>query len=285
VTRVRRGLTVAVVAAVSLAALMVLRGVHGVGEEPSMTGAQSATSGVTAGELERVSRTRVFFGHQSVGMNVLDGVPAVYAAHGLASPVIAQDSVTPGPSGGFVDHRFLGRNEDPLGKIKDFDAVLRAGVGQQAGVAMMKFCYIDITSSTDVEALFTTYRRTMITLERDFPGVSFVAVTVPLTTEQGMLAKVKNLVRGSDRMSAAENVVRERLNTLIRQQYTGARLFDLAAAESTAPDGSRVAGTAGGQPYFALYDGYSSDGAHLNAAGSQVVAAAWLRAVAAAAGR
>ncbi len=47
---------------------------------------------------------------------------------------------------------------------------MRSGIGQHVDVAMMKFCYVDITSGTDVNALFATYRETIAALERDFPG-------------------------------------------------------------------------------------------------------------------
>ncbi len=75
-------------------------------------------------------------------------------------------------------------------------------------------------------------------------------------------------------------MARERLNALIRHEYAGDHLFDLAAIESTAPDGSRVVGTYQGQRYYRLYDGYASDSGHLNGEGARVAATAWLKAIA-----
>ena len=49
------------------------------------------------------------------------------------------------------------------------------------------------------------------------------------------------------------------MNALIRGEYAGRHLFDLAAIESTKPDGTRVSGRYDNQGYFALYDGYTSD--------------------------
>ena len=158
----------------------------------------------------------------------------------MAAPTIEQGSTQPGADGGFVGHAFIGENEKPLLKIQDFDAKMRSGIGQQVDVAMMKLCYVDITSNTDVGALFATYRKTIAALERDFPKVTFVHVTVPLMTEQGQLSKLKSRLTGSSRYGPAENVARERLNALIRREYAGGHLFDLAAVESTAPDGSRA---------------------------------------------
>jgi hypothetical protein len=248
-----------------------------------MTSHDSVTPGTAADYLADVSRTRVFFGHQSVGMNVLDGVAGVYAAHGLAGPAISQGGGQPGKDGGFIDHAFIGVNEQPASKIEDFAAKLRAGVGGQVDVALMKFCYIDITAGTDVEALFASYRDALAELQRDFPDVAFIHVTVPLMTEQSQRSKLKSRLTGNTRFGAAESDARERLNALLRRQYAGAQLFDLAAVESTAPDGSRAAGTYRGRPYYCLQAGYASDIGHLNGEGSRIAALAWLRAVAAAA--
>jgi hypothetical protein len=245
-----------------------------------MTSQGSVASGITTDDLAKVSRTKVFFGHQSVGMNVLDGVPGVYAAHGMAAPAIEQGGTRPGTDAGFVDHAFIGENEKPVLKIQDFDAKMRSGIGQQADVAVMKLCYIDIMTSTDVGALFATYRDTIAALERDFPKVTFVHVTVPLMTEQGQLSKLKSRLTGSSRYGPAENAARERLNALIRREYAGGHLFDLAAIESTAPDGSRAIGTYQGQQYDRLYDGYASDSGHLNGEGARVAATGWLKAIA-----
>lgn len=245
---------------------------------------RAAATAVLTTDLATVARTRVFFGHQSVGMNILDGVPGVYAEHGMTTPLIEEDAARPGPGGGFIDHAFIGENENPVLKIEDFAAKLRSGLGQRVDVAMMKFCYVDVTSGTDVSALFRTYRTTMAALQREFPHVTFMYVTTPLTTEPGLLSKVKSRLTGSGG-AAADNAARQRLNELIRQQYAGSHLFDLAAAESTAPDGARVAGTYDGQRYYALYPGYASDEGHLNSKGAQVIATAWLQAIARAAGK
>jgi hypothetical protein len=235
---------------------------------------------VTADDLARISRTRVFFGHQSVGMNVLGGVCGVYASHGLAAPAIEADGAAPGRDRGFIDHAFIGENESPRRKIRDFDAKVRSGIGRYVDVALMKLCYVDIKSTTDVGALFTRYRETLGALERDFPRVAFVHVTVPLMTEPGQLSKLKSRLIGRARYGAADNAARERLNTLIRRAYAGDRLFDLAAVESTAPDGRRTAGTYREQRYYHLYQGYAADPGHLNDEGARIAAAAWLHAVA-----
>lgn len=252
---------------VTVAALVVLL-TKGQGTMPVSTDAVSA---VSAQELSVAARARVFFGHQSVGQNVLDGVEGVYAAHGRPTPATWSDV-------------YLGENGDPLSKLEEFDARLREGLGDEVDVAFMKLCYVDVTRDTDVEAVFDQYRRTLADLERDFPEVRFLHVTTPLTTEAGLVAGLKSRVKavlGRDVVDRpADNAARERYNALLREEYAADRVFDLAGIESTAPDGTRVSGEDDGQEYFALYSGYAADSGHLGPEASAMVAARLLELVA-----
>lgn len=136
-------------------------------------------------QLAELARTRVFFAHQSVGRNLLDAIPAMYEEAGLAAPEIVESSeALPGPG---IQHVTIGQNGDPLGKIAEFDRLIRGGIGDQVDVAVFKFCYVDFHEGDDVTEVFTAYRDTMAQLEADYPDVTFVYATVPLTTERGPL--------------------------------------------------------------------------------------------------
>jgi hypothetical protein len=63
----------------------------------------------------------------------------------------------------------------------------------------------------------------------------------------------------------------------MRREYGGREpLFDLAAVESTRPDGSRETLSLGGKTAFALHPGYTNDGSHLNEVGRRRAAEALL---------
>jgi hypothetical protein len=47
------------------------------------------------------------------------------------------------------------------------------------------------TADLTAVALFASYRDTMAALERDFPNVTFIHVTEPLTSEPGLFAELK----------------------------------------------------------------------------------------------
>lgn len=237
-----------------------------------MPGVEVATNAISAEELAHAARVRLFFGHVSVGENILAGARTLYQAKGVAEPSVLQFTLgLPLPdireSDGIV-HTVIGENGNPLGKLESFDSALRSGLAGEVDVALLKFCYVDFDGTTDVQRLFQDYRTTLDALERDFPNVTFLHSTAPLMVgPSGIKENIKAMIGRDD------NVARERYNVLMRQAYGPDRLFDIAAIEGTAPDGSR-------RP--ALYGGYTTDGGHLNETGSAVVAAGLLRLVAAA---
>jgi hypothetical protein len=233
-------------------------------------------------DLEVLARQRVYFGHQSVGRNILDGLKELSASAGVPVPVAevphAADLRSPG-----VGHTFVAENGDPMRKLQSFAAAL--GEGSQADVALLKFCYVDINADTDPRALFDAYRKTIDRLRVKNPKTTFVHVTLPLTTVQtGPKAWAKRLL-GRAPYGTIENVKREEYNGLLRRTYAGREpIFDLARVESIAADGTQATAEWGGATVPAMVSAYTDDGGHLNRAG-RLRAAQALVAVVAAAGR
>jgi hypothetical protein len=215
-------------------------------------------------QLQAVSRQRMFFGHQSVGKNILDGLDAIAREAGVPLRIAERGSLsTPG-----LVHTFVGENQKPLSKIEAFRREIDEGAGRGAEIAFFKFCYVDFSPDSDVEQLFQAYRSAHEDLRRRHPGVTLVHVTVPLTvTQRGVKARIKRLL-GRRPAGELENVRREAFNTLIRSTYGGKEpLFDLARIESTYEDGGRSEFVLEGKRYPALVPAYTDDGEHLNAVG------------------
>jgi hypothetical protein len=278
-----RGAKISIVSAITAlgltfaATVSASRGVKG----GSLT-SEAVADAIDAHTATTAARARVFFGHQSVGANIIQAIPFVYDAKGLPSPEIVEvlpDSSTSLPGGGFFAHSFIGENGDPEGKLDTFDSMLRSGLGDEVSVAMMKFCYVDIDASTDVAALFGKYQATFAALERDFPNVTFLYLTTPLTTDGGVKGRLKSLI-GAGNPSAADNAARERLNTLIRRSYDSDHVFDLAALESTAPNGTTLSGSYDGEVYHTLYEGYAVDEGHLTSTFARLAASKLLTLIA-----
>ncbi len=224
---------------------------------------QAAPLGSPDRALQSVAATRVVFGHQSVGWNILDGMERLYSTRGVPAPRMVDGAAAlPLTGRGFAQEE-IGVNGDPRSKFTAFAVALDSG--RSVDVAVMKLCFVDIVAGADVNGIFTAYRRMIEDLSARHPEVTFVHMTVPLTTND-----------------AASNTARQRYNQLIRAEYSG-RVFDLARIESTRPNGSRVTGVNSGTRYYALYRGYAADDGHLNARGSLQAARGFVRALAAAA--
>lgn len=238
-------------------------------EGPAPKGLRS----VPADGLEKVSNERLFFGHQSVGFNIIEGLDEILRDNGRRK-LVSVETRDPGAAAGpCLLHSTIGSNGDPLGKIRDFDAIMRGGMAERVDVAFMKLCYVDIQAGTDVEEVFRAYRDTMAALRASFPRTTFVNLTVPLETrEKGPKSLVKRLI-GRTLRGSVDNLAREELNVLLRNEYAGrAPLFDLSRFESTRADGSRTAFGSGDGRYHALVETYSDDGGHLNKTGRRFIA-------------
>lgn len=228
-------------------------------------------------KLQELSRKKIFFVHQSVGENILDGVRDVMKENGSVKLQI-RETVSPADlAAPVLAHARLGKNENPTSKIDAFADALKQGLGERVDVAAVKLCYIDINAGTDVQKLFEHYRSRMAELRKQYPGVVFLHMTVPLGTVQtGPKVWIKKLI-GRQAGGAEANRAREQYNALLRQEY-GKRepIYDIALAESTAPDGQRSMFVLDGKPYAALFPGYTTDGGHLNELGRKVAAEQFL---------
>lgn len=230
----------------------------------------------TADEVAAVAKRRVFFGHQSVGGNVLDGLAEVT---GGAVRVVSSREADAFDTPGLV-HTLIGQNEAPLTKAADFERAMD-GIGERADIAFFKLCYVDFDATTDVQAVFDAYKGTLDKLAAKYPKVTFVAVTAPLTTVQtGPKAWLKRTF-GSGAWGEAENVKRQAFNEKLREAFRGKPLFDLARLEAQRPDGTTQSFTRDGATVPALTPEYTDDGGHLNAVGRKVVAEALVKFLAA----
>jgi len=166
-----------------------------------------------------------------------------------------------------LGHTFVAKNGEPLLKLQNFEQ----SFGQAPSgidIAMVKFCFLDITAHTDVKTLFTSYRATIDKLKKKNPGTTFVHVTAPLTDVEHSLKQSLKRLLGRAPYGTIENIRREEYNNLLRQAYQGREpIFDLAKAESTAADGTTVTVEWEGHVAPALVPEYTNDGAHLNTAG------------------
>lgn len=238
---------------------------------------QKAASGRTeeipaVQDLSLESTQKIFFGHQSVGDNIVQGLQEIASANpGLKLRIVnsANPESVVGPA--FVEAH-LGQNGDPQSKDNAFRAVLDRGLGREGGIAMYKYCYVDIAASTNVSSLFENYSRGIEALKLKYPLLGIVHITVPLrTVEPDLKAWVKEFLGRTTERDI--NRKRNEYNNLLKETYAGIDpIFDLAESESTHRDGSRASFRSGNDTIFDLAPEYTVDGGHLNEIGRRVAA-------------
>lgn len=234
-------------------------------------------------DLLTVSQARVYFGHHSVGRNMLQGVQEL--ADKVGVPLRIEEVAVGGvvPEGPGLFHGKVGENLDPDGKIADFARVLGAAGETRYDIATFKFCYVDLDEGSKERSpddLFERYANNMSAIEMAHPGVKIMHSTMPLMAEPpGKKTRLKRLL-GMSISTDAANVDRNAFNRLARERYDGSGLLDVARFEATRPDGSVAEFSAGGQEIEMLALEYTSDGGHLNELGRERVAAAFLHRIA-----
>jgi hypothetical protein len=229
---------------------------------------------------EQLGKKKIFFGHQSVGKNIMEGMKDLLAENPEIVIRISLTSEYHTGQKGMFGHDHIGKNENPESKISAFQSVVKKNEKVLVDMAFFKLCFVDITRKTDISQLFDTYKTTMSQLRRQHPDTAFVHFTVPLLKKStpSLKARVKAFF-GMDTgfFDKRHNVRRNEFNQMLLAEYSGKEpVFDLAGIESLTPEGNRESFTSGGQTYYSLFPGYTDDGGHLNKTGRRYVAEQFL---------
>ncbi|MBD3289553.1 hypothetical protein GF337_12180, partial [candidate division KSB1 bacterium] len=132
----------------------------------------SAIKQIPAEKWELLKTKNFYFGHQSVGFNIIEGIELIM----LEIPEISLDIKETKSASDFKSsifaHSAVGENKDPFSKIMDFKNIMHSGVGDSVDYAFFKFCYIDIKEDTDVQRVFATYKKVLDSLEMRFPNTT-----------------------------------------------------------------------------------------------------------------
>jgi hypothetical protein len=241
----------------------------------SLPDRNDATAGASRAATSRwsaVARRKVYFGHQSVGADVISGVQTWTDDLGLGLRVV-QSRDPAAVAGPALVHFMAGDNRDFASKNSAMLRFLGARAEADGAIALLKYCYVDVAHDTNVDALFEEYWNTAAAVALDHPDVTVVHTTIPLTTvRSGLRSGVKQLF-GRD-VSRRAAVSRHRYNTLLRAEFAGSEpIFDIARVEAVRADGTRAGFIDGGVWIETLAHENTYDGGHLNHGGKRAAAA------------
>jgi hypothetical protein len=223
------------------------------------------------GFISQVADQKVYFGHQSVGNNILDGLQQWEDETGIdLSKEFSRDFASM-PDNSFV-HFKVGANRDPHGKIDDFVALVDQIPEEENAIAFFKFCYADFHEGTDVDDLFAYYSEKMLYLKDKHPNINFLVPTVPaMAVQKGWRAAAKKVL-GRAPYGYLQNIRLFEFNEKVLSEFDGVLpVFDLGGIEVTRPDGTMETYRHKGSDYPCMPDYYASDYGHLNDFGARTV--------------
>jgi hypothetical protein len=224
----------------------------------------------------KLAEKRIFFGHKSVGYNIVDGIKDIIKEHDYIKLDIVETTEPTAFDQPVFAHGQVGQNGDPTSKINSFQDIIDTGVGGKVDIAFFKFCYVDVMRDSDPKQIFDQYTNAMSNLVRRYPQTIFLHVTVPVCSnpkDPKKIAKsfIKRLIGRPGVFE--DNVKRWEYNALLNNACVKEqKLFDLALAETVSPNGFRAYVKKGDQKVFIMLPQYTTDGGHLNEEGRRIVA-------------
>lgn len=229
-------------------------------------------SQVSKDTLEALGNKKIFFGHQSVGYNIIDGIGIVMQKNNAVKLNIKETKEMNDFGRPIFAHYCVGKNKDPFSKINDFKAIMDSGIGNVVDVAFFKLCYVDITKDTNVEEILKFYIESISYLKSRYPSIDFIHFTVPLRVEpQGLSVFVKRLL-GISLEDDEDNIMRHKFNNGLKSKIDNKQIFDIAYFESVDSKGLGKFFMSKGYRYPVLAPCYTTDGGHLNNSGKKIIA-------------
>ncbi|MHC4461912.1 MAG: SGNH/GDSL hydrolase family protein [Planctomycetota bacterium] len=224
----------------------------------------------------KLAEKKIFFGHKSVGYNIIEGVKDIMRERDYIKLNIVETHDPAQFDQPIFAHAQVGRNTDPASKIKAFEKIMDTGVGKKVDIAFFKFCYVDVIRDSNPQKIFANYRNTIENLRTQYPKTKILHVTVPVrSTPKGAKRNLKESIKlliGKQGV-LDDNMKRQHYNTLLNDTYSKTDpLFDIALAESVSPGGSRCYAVKGEEKIDFMVSQYTYDGGHLNEKGRKRVA-------------
>ncbi len=224
---------------------------------------------------DQLSLQKIYFGHQSVGYNMVDGMEVVLKVNPNIRLNIKKGKDSDLFKSPVFTHDNNGSNRDPISKIDNFCKTMENGLGDAIDIAGFKFCYVDVERGVNVNELFSHYKKQMKEIALNYPDLTLIHYTVPLKSLQsGSKAFIKNLL-GKD-IGIEDNIIRNEFNALLRKEYPDPIIFDIAKIESTFTNGKRLFSEVYGKKIYTMVPAYTNDGGHLSKVGKKKIGEEYL---------
>jgi hypothetical protein len=144
----------------------------------------------------KLAEKKIFFGHKSVGYNIIQGVKDIMRERNYIKLNIVETHSPEQFDKPIFAHAQVGQNTDPGSKIKAFENIMDTGVGNKVDIAFFKFCYVDVMRDSNPQGIFDSYWKAIEDLKARYPNTKFMHVTVPVrSTPKGLKKNVKESIK------------------------------------------------------------------------------------------
>jgi len=224
----------------------------------------------------KLAEKKIFFGHQSVGYNIIDGITDILNERDYIKLNVIEAREPLAFDQAVLAHSQVGMNTQPFSKIKRFVEIMDSGVGSKVDIAFFKFCYVDIMRDSDPQEIFDGYSTALEELKSRYPNTKFLHVTVPIRSvpkqSKRYLKQTIKLLIGKPGFFE-DNMMRHHYNDLLSSAYSKTGLFfDLAHIESVNSSGFGCYALKGAEQISVMAPEYTEDAGHLNSLGRKKVA-------------
>lgn len=219
---------------------------------------------------DSLAQKRIYFGHQSVGFNILEGLNWRLAQNPEIKLRLAKSKELETFKSPVLAHAQNGKNGDPISKIEDFVQTIDQGMGNTVDMAGFKFCYVDFKRDSNIDEIFQVYKARMNYLIKKYPNVQFIHFTSPIKTlQQGPKGFINKLIGREYGLN--DNKARQKFNELLNKEYKDQPIFDIALYESIYPDGTRFKTLDENTEIYSMIPELSYDGGHLTEEGKRLL--------------
>lgn len=224
----------------------------------------------------KLAEKKIFFGHQSVGYNIIDGITDIINELDYIKLNVVESREPAAFGQPVFAHSQVGMNTKPFSKIKRFEEIMDSGVGNKVDIAFFKFCYVDIMRDTDPREVFDDYNAALEGLKGRYPETKFLHITVPISSvpkgiKRNLKQSIKSIIGKPGFLE--DNMMRRSYNELLAKTYSQTEpFFDLALIESINRSGFRCHVLRETEKVCVMASEYTEDGGHLNSLGRRKVA-------------
>ncbi|MFC1822437.1 hypothetical protein ACFL9T_06990 [Thermodesulfobacteriota bacterium] len=229
-------------------------------------------SDIPAASWDNLTQKKIYMGHRSVGNNIIEGLRDLKRENPKIRLNIVDLKDKPALGDGCFAHSWIVQNASPQSLAENYFRLADEIVGEGFDIALIRFTpFYDNRKMKDI---LIDYEYAFNKLKQIYPKTIFIHGTFPLThSKTTWRTWIKKLVGKKEMWEYDDNIKVNEFNEMIRKRYLRKEPFlDIAALQSTSPDGSRSTFQKDGKTYFHMVKDYTYDGVHLNETGRKKIA-------------